>query len=258
MCINYIVSDWNGTLLKYPDECKLYSRVLIDIVKAQCWYGVPIHPAKLLSLAETTVRLWVLERRGRHGKEGDDYVERMYDLFNKSAISGMAVDSIQKSVQEYAKRAKKQVDPRMLRPISEARNMGKQTGILSAGHEDGIKAVLREAGYEHAIPSQDVVADTLDQEYGTAIGFVLRIYKNKRRFLIEEFINQRGFKPQETAYMGDSGGDEPCFEYLAEEGGYPIISFFASDDFKQRCAEKYNAFVPASEEELREYLVSAS
>jgi phosphoserine phosphatase len=242
-------------LIRYTDEFRLYSKIAADLGKAQCWHKIPIHPFRLFQLLKIKGRLDKLYKLGKEGKESD-YVEKMYKVFNKEVIAGLSTYFIHQSADSYAKEACKQLDSKILRPLQELRKQGRRMGILSAGYKYGIRITLKEAHYEDVFDVEDIVAENLKEDKGKAIGFPLDIYKNKFRFLVKEFLTRREFKPKETAYIGNSKDDEPCFEYLSSEGGQAIISFFASEDFKQHCTQKYKAFAPEDEDDFLRYLQS--
>jgi hydroxymethylpyrimidine pyrophosphatase-like HAD family hydrolase len=92
-------------------------------------------------------------------------------------------------------------------------------------------------------------ADDLRQEKGRAVGFLLNIYRNKAR-LLADLLLRRDLDARRVAYLGDSEGDEGCFEMVR----YPIVPFLAPEEAKQHYARKYRAFVPESEEELADFL----
>lgn len=254
MSIQYVVSDWNGTLIKYPDECDLYRNLALDYAKSQLWHKIPVHPTTFLGLIQTKRRISSLLKQGKKGEGFDDYVERMYAVYNDSVTCKLTVGFVHKSVDAYARKANKELDPRLLEPLRQIRGEGKRMCILSAGYEYGIRSILREGGYGDLFEPNDIVADLLAQKQGIARAFLLRIYNHKFEYLRDEFIIRRKFKPNLIAYVGDGKGDEPCFDYLTSEGGHSIVSFFASDDFKQHCAQQYGAFVPQSDEDLIKYL----
>ncbi|MDY6836095.1 MAG: HAD family hydrolase [Chloroflexota bacterium] len=254
MSIQYVVSDWNGTLVKYPDECELYRNLALDYAKSQLWHKIPVHPNTYLGLFQTKRKISRLQKQGKMGTGFEDYVERMYAVYNDSVTRKLSVGFVHKSVDGYAKKAVRDLDPRILEPLRQLRQEGKRMCILSAGYEYGIRSVLREGGYGDVFEPHDIVADLLAQRQGIARAFLLRIYNHKLEYLQDEFITRRKFKPNRIAYIGDGKGDEPCFDYLTAEGGYSIVSFFASDEFKQHCSEQYGAFVPQSDEDVMKYL----
>lgn len=99
-----------------------------------------------------------------------------------------------------------------------------------------------------------IVANELETENGKAVGFTLNIYGEKAEVMEREFFEEEGLREDTTLYVGDSEDDEPIADILVP--GNFIVSFFASDDFKERMSSKHKAFVPKSEEDLRKYIDS--
>lgn len=156
---------------------------------------------------------------------------------------------IRRSIERYASSTITQhaLDFRALRAIKRCHLSGKTTGILSAGCLHGIESVLAAIG--HLQHFHFCEADRLRHEGGKAIEFELNIYEQKPQHLLRVLDNHR-LLPDTTAYFGDSEDDEECFAIV----GYPIVSFLAPDEMKQRYAQQYNAFVPKDERELTDYL----
>ena len=257
MPIKHIVSDWNGTLISHRDEFHLYSKIALDLGKAQLWNGIPVHLIKLLQLYRMKNRMEKMYALGRTGND-PDFVEKMYSIFNNDVVLGLPVSFIHRSVDNYAARASMKLDLRLIRPLEQASKEGTSLGILSAGYGLGIRRTLEEAGLGNLFDPSDTIADVLEEKDGRAVGFHLRIYKNKLTYLKTEFFGKRQLKDTDTAYLGDTTDDESCFEYLASVGGYPIVPILASNDFKNHCVKKYNAFVPESEKDFLLYLKSAT
>lgn len=239
-----IICDWNGTITTDRDEKPILEDIAVNLLRA----SIPFHPVRLIGLLRIRKRLENLYQERRQNSSFD-FVKEIYRIYNQEVISGISLSFIQESVSRYAKnpRTQAKLDPRILKPVRQRHQAGKTTGILSSGYEDGIAKILRVAGYEDAFDF--IQANPLKHSSKKAEVFLLNIYKNKQRVLLRLFQDKR-LTESHAVYIGDSQDDEGCFEVVT----YPVVAFLASDDFKQRCASKYGAFVPESENNLREYL----
>ncbi len=170
-------------------------------------------------------------------------------MFNGKIIGGVPVSLMHRTVDRYAAEPQTQarLDRRVLRPIKEAHQAGKVTGVFSAGYRYGIERILTVAGFHECFDFYE--ADDLKDEDGKAVEFVLNIYRNKPRLLVE-LLRRRGLDADRVAYIGDSEDDEGCFEMVK----YPIVPFLAPEELKQRYAQEYRAFVPESEKELADFI----
>ena len=110
--------------------------------------------------------------------------------------------------------------------------------------------MLTVAGYRHCFDFCE--ADEFGTENGRVIEFGLNIYGNKPKLLLK-LLAERQLDASRVAYIGDSEDDEGCFEII----GHPLVAFLAPNEFKEKCARKYGAFVPDSESSLRNYLLHA-
>jgi phosphoglycolate phosphatase-like HAD superfamily hydrolase len=245
MACEALISDWNGTLIGYRTELPVLERVGIDAFRA----SVPFRPDRTLRILKARAQLRALQRQGR--PETDfDFVKDMFGVFNRMVVSGMPTSVVLASFERYAESVETQskLDLRLLRLIKESHEAGKTTGILSAGYRYGIERVLTVAGYRHCFDFCE--ADGFRTEKGRVIEFGLNIYRNKPK-LLNRLLAERHLEAAQVAYIGDSEDDEGCFQIV----GYPVVAFFAPDEFKDRCAQKYMAFVPGSESSLRDYLM---
>jgi hydroxymethylpyrimidine pyrophosphatase-like HAD family hydrolase len=68
--------------------------------------------------------------------------------------------------------------------------------------------------------------------------------------LLLRALRRRNLDEKRTVYIGDSEDDEGCFEIA----GHPIVAFFATEELKERCASRYEAFIPRDEKDLANYL----
>jgi len=239
-----IISDWNGTILGHRDEKPILTSIAVGVFRA----SVPFHPLRLVLILKARRELENLYHERR--REGDfDYVTEMFKVFNGRIIHGAPVSVIHRTVERYAAEPQTQamLDQRVLRPIREAHQAGKVTGVFSAGYCHGIESILMVAGFHGDFDFYQ--ADGLRENDGRAVEFTLNIYRNKPR-LLADLLRQRNLEASRVAYLGDSEDDEGCFELVK----YPVVSFLAPEEAKQRYARKYRAFVPGSEKELSDYL----
>ncbi|MBI3190103.1 hypothetical protein HYZ41_00190 [archaeon] len=240
MPIKNIVSDWNGTLIKYPTEGRLMGEIGSSILNSDPYFE---HPVKSITngvrLMKHMTHLIDMKKKYKAGKIEYDAI---YDYFNENVLRGTPEQIIEKAVKKYAAKAAEELDTGLLKAIRDFYNEDKNTGILSTGYMNGIIKTLCTLG---TIPFHTVAANDIEWKNGEAVKFDLNIYKNKEKFLDDVFFKEHKYRPDETTYIGDTEEDEKCFEMVK----YPIASFFATDDFKQHAAEKYNAFVAEEPEE---------
>jgi phosphoglycolate phosphatase-like HAD superfamily hydrolase len=247
MACEALISDWNGTLIEYRTEMCALERVGADAFRA----SIPFHPLRALRILKARGRLQAIRRQGRPDTD-IDFIKDMFRVFNQEVVSGLPTSVVQASFDRYAKSGVTQskLELRLLRLIKESHEAGKTTGILSAGYRYGIERVLTVAGYRHWFDFCE--ADEFRSEDGRVIDFGLDIYRNKPR-LLKRLLSERHLEAAQVAYVGDSEDDEGCFEIV----GYPVVAFLAPHDFKVKCARKYGAFVPDSEDSLRKHLLRA-
>jgi phosphoserine phosphatase len=247
MACEALISDWNGTLIEYRTEMRALELVGVDAF----WASVPLHPLRALRILKARGQIRAIRRQGRPDTDFD-FIKEMFSVFNHMVVSGLPASVVQTSFDRYAKSGETQskLDLRLLRLIKESHEAGKTTGILSAGYRYGIERVLTVAGYRHCFDFCE--ADGFRTEKGRVIEFGLNIYRNKPK-LLRRMLAERHLQAAQVAYIGDSEDDESCFEIV----GYPIVAFFAPDEFKNSCSQKYGAFVPDSERSLRDYLLRA-
>ena len=246
MACDIVICDWNGTITKDRDERPILESIAVDLFKA----SIPHHPLRMIRILKAKRDLEALQERGQEA--GFDFAREMFRVYNERVIKGSSVSFIQRSVDKYAirKQTQEKVDHRVLRPIRECHRAGKTTAILSAGYKYGIERVLMASGYDRYFDFCE--ANLLKENDGRAIELGLDIYGNKSQLLLE-LLKGRNIDEGKAVYIGDSQYDEGCFEIVK----YPVVAFFAGNDIKKRCAEKYKAFVPENERDLVNYLKKA-
>jgi phosphoserine phosphatase len=245
MACEALISDWNGTLIEYRTEMPALERVGVDAFRA----SIPFHPLRALRIFKARAQLRAIRSQGRPETDLDS-IKGMFGIFNRMVVSGLPTSVVQASFERYARNAETQsrLDLRLLRLIRESHDEGKTTGILSAGYRYGIERVLTVAGYRQYLHFCE--ADEFRCEDGRVIEFGLNVYGNKPK-LLHRLLAERHLEAAQVAYVGDSEDDEGCFEIV----GYPIVAFLAPREFKDKCSQKYGAFVPDSESSLRNHLL---
>jgi len=244
MSPDIIICDWNGTLIEYPDERPVLENTARDVFRA----SFPFHPFRMARIFRARKELEELYNRGRSNAE-TDFIRALFRVYNERIIEGMPVSVILRSVERYAckRQTQARLEYRVLGPIRKCHQIGKITGIFSAGYRYGIERILAFAGYTECFDF--IEADKLKVNRGEAIGFGLDIYKRKPE-LLRRLLKDKNMDASKVAYLGDSEDDEGCFETV----GYPVVAFLAKDELKQKFAQKYKAFVPKDEKELADFL----
>jgi phosphoserine phosphatase len=245
MACDTIICDWNGTIIKNRDEKPILETIAVDLFKS----SIPFHVNRAIRLIRVRGELQSLYWQGRQDTEFD-FIREMFTIYNRKIINGLPVSFIHRSVDRYAARGETQrkLDRRILRPIRFWHQNGKTTGILSSGYGYGIDRILAVAGFRGYFDFRE--ANSFNHEGGRAIEFLLNIYKNKPQLLLR-VLRHRNLDEKRTVYIGDSEDDEGCFEIAK----YPVVAFFATDELKQRCASRYEAFIPQDEKDLANYLM---
>lgn len=244
MTFKAIIADWNGTLISDRNETPILKNIAVDIAKSL----FPFHPLKLARLFKAQQELNKLYQEKRRDEEFD-FVREMYRIYNEKIIKGAPMSVIRRSVGRYVTKPEVQekLDFRILKILRKYHDENKTIGVFSAGYADGIDRILVASGYRDSFDF--LVADTLEENDGKASRLLLKIYKHKAP-LLKKMLEDIKIDPDETVYIGDSEDDEGCFQLVR----YPVVSFFARDDFKKHCAKTYGAFVPRSEKDLMEFL----
>jgi len=252
-----VVSDWNGTLIKDKDEAPIFKGLGIAILKAA---ANPFHPIRKYPQCRVFHLLKVKQKlesiyKGKKSDEESDSVKEMYRMFNEDVIKGLPVKYIQRFIDEYAGiyNTQRMLDRHIFHPLTIKRNSLDKVGILSTGYDYGITKITSASLYlRTGLYFDFIIGNPLEHNNGTAIGFSLANYKRKHETL-EKFFREGKLEQGACSYIGDSIEDEGCLSLVH----YPIISFFATTEFKQYASSKLNAFVPENEHDLLNYLEKA-
>ena len=245
MPVDALICDWNGTIIEYRNERPILENVAVGVFKE----SFPFHPFRMVRILKARRALETSYRELQHKAEADS-VRELFRIYNTRIVNGTPVSIIRNSIDKYATRPDVQaaLDLRILRIIKECHNAGKTTGILSAGYRYGIEKILTAAGYYKFLDF--CVADNIEEDNGKAIEFRLDIFTRKADRL-QDLLNERSLDAKRVAYLGDSDGDEGCFEIV----GHPVLALLAPEEFKVLYAKKYGAFVPKDEADLLNYLI---
>ncbi|UCD06871.1 MAG: haloacid dehalogenase-like hydrolase [Candidatus Aenigmatarchaeota archaeon] len=251
--IHAIFSDWNGTLFEYPtaepENRKIAYSIRNDaknaVLRGKFWRVADF--AKLLKTKKE------VEKRLKQYHDGNIHLWKVYEPFNEKILKGRPVTFINSVIDEFARENADKVDGRIIRPIKNAHSDGKKTGILSVSYDYVISRTLEEAGFPDAFDV--IVSNILKTDGDKAIGLTFDIYGRKKEVFEKEFFRNKmlgeGLTKDNVLYLGDSEDDEPIADLLAP--GNFIVPFFATDEFKQELASKYEAFVPEDESDLDNY-----
>jgi len=255
--IKSIVSDWNGTLIKDKDEAPILKGLGLAVLKASM---NPFHPlrkspnCRFFHLIETKHELELLYKK-RQQDPNSDSVEEMYRIFNENVVKGLPIGFISDFINEYSADygVQERLDSRIIHTIIIKRHILEKAGIISSGYEYGVTRIMEESMYyREGFRFDFIKGNNLETQDEVAIGFSLDNYEKKHIVLEAEFRKEK-FEPGTCAYIGDSIEDIGCMP-LAK---YPIISFLATDGFKQYAASTLNAFVPETQLDLMDYIEKA-
>ena len=238
--ISLVLCDWNGTIIEDSDEARIFRFVGSELLKR----SLPSHPLRFIKLLRMLRGFEKLYKSDKEWEAGT--IEQGYEAFRKKVVAGISVADLRKIGDSYAEEAYRRLDGRNLETIREIHREGKSTGILSIGYGYGIESILRKAGYADVFDF--IRANGFQEEAGFIQEY--RFTADKKRWL-EQLIAEYQVSPDEVAYIGDSKRDEQCFEIV----GHPLVAFFAPQQFKEYCAEKFGPrCVPQDAEELLSYL----
>ncbi len=245
MAYKKIVSDWNFTAVRFNEDLpnKRIVKAIVEKTKGDILKGKFWKASKLLSFLKAKT---AIESKLNEYEKGNCHPSEIYKFFNEYFLKGQDPAFVMHVLDEFARDSKELVDLKLLIPIYSAHLAGKGTAILSVACNYTIQAVLNNIGFKNLF--DDIIANTMQIENGKLTGFTQNIYGEKQDIVINEFFQKQGFRDNELIYIGDSKDDEPVAEILAP--GHFVVSFMASDEFKQHMASTYQAVVPENKNDL--------
>ncbi|MFB6075901.1 MAG: hypothetical protein ABEK17_02040 [Candidatus Aenigmatarchaeota archaeon] len=241
-----VVSDWNGTIFKYPTDEEQNKRIANEMKDR----SIPFHPFILWRLKQAKYQI---EERLDQYKKGNAELSEVYEPFNELVINGLDLDFIYDTLDKFAEENSDKIDNNILEPIKNNKDKFETLGILSVSNDYSIEKILEESGYGGIF--ETIIANHLigNLGEGKAEELTLDIYGEKVEVFEEEFLKERNCRKNNTVYLGDSEDDEPIAEILVP--GNFIVPFFASYEYKNRMSNKYSATVPEDREDLENYLL---
>jgi phosphoserine phosphatase len=243
-----IVCDWNGTLFRDPLEERFFFGLCRRAFYKAVRSGSLRRISSLLWCAAMCFREY-FSAKGRKMKTLS-HIANIVKFLNPAVFSGMTRAELEEYAWKYAFDIQKLLDMRLISPIRRAaRDHSIPVAVISSGCREGIVPALELQGLE----IREIVANEFDiGEDGLTRGFDFRIAENKAD-LLRELLESSGVKSRDVMYIGDSLADTGCFE----EVGFPVVSFYADQDRRERFVRRYGSFAPVDQEDFDEYLRSA-
>lgn len=238
MAIKHVVVDWNGTLCDMVDDTFVMRRIAVAILK---WHFKAILNGRIdrigavARFARGRVALGRAKRRFYSGEIG---IASLYEPFNRDMLEGAPIHLVEAVAEAYGRQHAYRLDQRLLGPALAARDGGATLTIFSAAYDGGVRAILKAAG----VDIDDVVSNTLENVDGRAIGFTAKYRDDKSGDFRREFIERRGWLPEEIVYAGDAQVDEPIAGLLPP--GNFVVPFLADDRFEAHMRTTYGALTP--------------
>jgi phosphoserine phosphatase len=254
MQIKNVVSDWDGVFTKGKTTEEMPLRAVgialfKESLKTRLFSPMKKYPqCRFFHLLQTKNKLEDLYKKKRFD-ENFDFASEMYKIFNKDVIRGLPTDFIYPNITKALdkNRILKGVSREMLDAFAELRRKLSRVFILSNNYGISIITILCKTGYSNVF--DDIDGTKLIKEDGIAIGFGYEAEGKKGERLLKKF-DAKEITAQDTAYIGDDAHDIPCFEIVK----FPIVSPYATEDFKQLCAVKYKAFASKDVDDLKKYI----
>lgn len=265
MSYKAIVSDWNGTLFYDVTDEGIHKEFAYELLRS-CLKSMINCDSRSFSnfrkIFESEIKIKRKYReykkiRARKDIEIGKKIEAMkiiandiYKIFNENILIGRSLEFVEAVIEKYAMKNKNKIDKRLAEPIRVFHNLGKETFIISGSYERCIKRILELSDYLNAF--NDIIGTKIQEYCGIITKIDESLRKRKGEKFKENFLINRKFKENEIIYIGDSEFDLEIGEIL-QRGNF-IVSFLATNDFKELASSHYRAFVPESEEDLIKYL----
>jgi phosphoserine phosphatase len=243
------IFDWNRTIHPDKTDIQLHAQIGRRILLETIIDGEKPPYSRALRTAELGVGTIELTNALRRFKLGKITLGELNSIYNRRFICGQKTQTLEKVIEEYARRCCQDIDQRVVNAIRETRREDEIVGILSASIESSIKKMLEILKIEDLF--NVIIANELIREGDVVLGISSRIYGNKKGEM-ERFSKENKIDLDNIVYMGDCE-DDAAIAPLLRRGGF-IVSFMAEERFKNQMAKKYGAFVPENERDLIKYL----
>jgi hypothetical protein len=220
-------------------------RSMVDIAREADGLRWRFHPLDAMRLKATKDKLRTMKDQYKTDGDGrlrgaarEAVVRGMYGLYNREVIAGLPVDFIFDTIDEYASEvAVRKLDNDALRAIA-GTSKGIPKVIISSAYMLGILGTLGRGGWGNLFSC--IVANRLERDGDTAIGFTLDIYGRKADDLIVTAVKygmthkaEDGIPLRGVAYVGNDPELDGSAMALVE---YPVVSLLASDEDRQEIA----------------------
>lgn len=237
------ICDWNRTLFKdYFEETFCIQVFKFVAIKAAKEFNIP-RIITLITLALKTKQLVACAKRDKTINP----IYELIELLNKDLFSKITTDDIAKLLEIYVKTGATKLDPRILKPLQSLKERESvRIGIISSGYRQGIKQILDKYGFSFDFIIANDFSSLINNK---GVRFEFKITSNKADIL-KQILREEKVDKEDTMYIGDDSRDESCFQEVA----FPVVSFLATAEDKQRFKELYNAFVPLDQYEFEKYL----
>jgi len=248
------ILDFNGTMFEEKDETLFFKGLFYKLLGYKLRKARFDEAKNLLKIKSDTERKineykqslasetdMVLQEKLRNQAE---QLKIIYGEFNDKVVSDPLVTCpfVFDYTLKFAKKNHKKLYKDVLESLHDLSSRGVTIGILSSSYHREIMELLEESGYlwdygmifgnvlltdgnhdsyEPGDPEKlfDFLRDP--SESGDAKEFLLTINcDNKAEILKTVFFDNLDFNPKETAYVGDSIPDIPCFESVE----YPVVA----------------------------------
>jgi phosphoserine phosphatase len=245
--LRLIVCDWNGTLFGDTLEETFFFGLCRRAAACAAVRGNVPKLCRLAWAGTRCLRQYLLARRDR--QHVPRYIKRIVAMLNRDVFSGIRRGDLDAYVQRYARRVQPRLDGRLLEPLRSLRaRAGVPIGVMSSACRRGIEAALALAG----LPPDFIVANDFRMDGDLTAGFEFAVAENKGE-LLRQLLAKRNVQAADVMYVGDSPQDEMCFRLV----GMPVMSFLATEVHRQGFGADCQAFAPADQAALEQYLLRA-
>lgn len=256
MSYRFIVSDWNGTILKYPtdeNQNKKIAYTLLNNAKSKIKKG---NLFALRDLGQLILAERELKKCFEKYQKKELPLQEVYEPFNKRVLYGKGYKFVRNVINQFADDcvSKGDVDKRILDSISLAHKHGSKTGILSTSNDIAIHRTLIRLNFENlfdVIESNSLVTRYIKGER-KLVGFTFNINNRKPEYLEARFLRRYNLKEKDVIYFGDSVDDIGIADMLP--AGNFIVPFLATDEFREFATKRFGAFAPDTKKDLDFYL----